>query len=305
MGVRILIVDDEEVVLESLKRIVERGGYDCFVARGAMEALRILEENQVDIVISDIKMPGMDGMELLREIKAHFPDVDALMMTGFDTKETFVQVIEAGATDFIAKPFHQDELLAKIKRIVRERELKAELLYLSIHDSLTGLYNRRYFYQRLQEEVERAKRQGRHLALLILDVDHFKDYNDTHGHLEGDEVLRTLAQILNSCIRQNVDTVYRYGGDEFAVLLVETDLEQAKKVAERIRRAFAQKKIDHCTLSLGAASLSPQGGTMEDLIREADEAMYRAKKSGGNKVAHYRGAGEKDALRGDNHKASQ
>jgi diguanylate cyclase (GGDEF)-like protein len=296
MGIRVLIVDDEEVVLESLKKIVEHGGYDCLVARSGEEALRILQEERVDILICDIRMPGMDGMELLREVRAHFPDVDAMMMTGFDTRETFLQVIEAGAADFIAKPFHQDELLAKIKRIVRERELKAELLYLSIHDSLTGLYNRRYFYQRLQEEVERAKRQGRHLALVILDVDHFKDYNDSHGHLDGDEVLRTLAQILASSIRQNVDTAYRYGGDEFAVLLVETDLEQGRKVAERIRKAFADKKIDHCTLSLGVASLTPQGGTMEDLIREADEAMYRAKRSGGNRVAHTQTLRERNAL---------
>lgn len=284
MSVRTLLVDDEMAVLESLSRIMLQAGYDCSVAREGGEALEILTRVPVDIVISDIKMPGMDGMRLLEQIREHHKEVDVIMMTGFDTQESFTQVIEAGAADFISKPFHQDELLAKLKRIIRERQLKAELLYLSIHDSLTGLFNRRYMYQKLQEEVERAKRQRRNLALIILDVDHFKDYNDSHGHLEGDKVLAELAQIINSSIRQNVDTAYRYGGDEFAVLLIETDSAQAAKVADRIRASFEARAIDHCTLSLGVATLDQEEDGMEDLIRQADEAMYRAKRGGGNRV---------------------
>lgn len=284
MAVRTLLVDDDRTVLESLSRIMLHAGYECRVATGAEEALEILRNEEVDIVISDVRMPGMDGMQLLEQMREHHKEVDVIMMTGFEARESFTQVIEAGAADFIAKPFHHDELLAKLKRIVRERELKAELLYLSIHDSLTGLFNRRYLYQKLQEEVERAKRQRRNLALIILDVDHFKDYNDSHGHLEGDQVLVVLGQIINSSIRQNVDTAYRYGGDEFAVLLIETDLDQARKVAERIRGSFDARAIDHCTLSLGVAGLDIEEGGMEDLIRQADEAMYRAKRGGGNRV---------------------
>lgn len=284
MSVRTLLVDDEMAVLESLSRIMLHAGYDCSVAREGGEALEILRRVPVDIVISDIRMPGMDGMRLLEQIREHHKEVDVIMMTGFDTQESFIQVIEAGAADFISKPFHQDELLAKLKRIIRERQLKAELRYLSIHDSLTGLFNRRYMYQKLQEEVERAKRQRRNLALIILDVDHFKDYNDSHGHLEGDKVLAELAQIINSSIRQNVDTAYRYGGDEFAVLLIETDSAQAAKVADRIRASFEARAIDHCTLSLGVAALDQEEDGMEDLIRQADEAMYRAKRGGGNRV---------------------
>jgi two-component system cell cycle response regulator len=287
MAVRALVVDDELTILESLSRIMMHAGYECLVARDAEEALALMEVHPVDVVISDMRMPGRDGMELLAEIRARHKDVDVIMMTGFDSRDAFSQVIEAGAADFIAKPFHQDELLAKLKRIIRERELKAELLYLSIHDALTGLFNRRYLYQKLQEEVERAKRQRRHLALIILDVDHFKDYNDSHGHLDGDQVLVALGQIINSSIRQNVDTAYRYGGDEFAVLLIETDLGQARKVAERIRDSFESRQIDHCTLSLGVAGLDLDSEGMEELIRKADEAMYRAKRGGGNKVETY------------------
>jgi diguanylate cyclase (GGDEF)-like protein len=155
-----------------------------------------------------------------------------------------------------------------------------------MHDSLTGLFNRRFLYQKLQEEVDRAKRQGRNLALIVLDVDNFKDYNDTHGHLNGDKILETLSQILSSSIRQNVDSAYRYGGDEFAILLIETDLVQARIVAERVRESFAAQRINGCTLSLGAAQLIATG-SREDLIRQADEAMYRAKRSGGNCVEEY------------------
>lgn len=284
MAVRTLVVDDEATILESLSRIVTHAGYECLVARDGQEALGMLEVHPVDVVISDMRMPSMDGMQLLEQIRARYKEVDVIMMTGFDSRDIFSRVIEAGAADFIAKPFHQDELLAKLKRIVRERELKAELLYLSIHDGLTGLFNRRYLYQKLQEEVERAKRQRRHLALIILDVDRFKDYNDSHGHLDGDQVLVTLGSIINSSIRQNVDTAYRYGGDEFAVLLIETNLEQASKVAERIRSSFESRHIDNCTLSLGVAGLNVEKDTMEDLIRKADEAMYRAKRAGGNRV---------------------
>lgn len=284
MAVHTLVVDDEATILESLSRIVTHAGYECLVARDAQEALGLLELHPIDVVISDMRMPSMDGMQLLEQIRARYKEVDVIMMTGFDSRDIFSRVIEAGAADFIAKPFHQDELLAKLKRIVRERELKAELLYLSIHDGLTGLFNRRYLYQKLQEEVERAKRQRRHLALIILDVDRFKDYNDSHGHLDGDQVLVTLGSIINSSIRQNVDTAYRYGGDEFAVLLIETNLEQASKVAERIRSSFESRQIDNCTLSLGVAGLNVEKDGMEDLIRKADEAMYRAKRGGGNRV---------------------
>jgi two-component system, cell cycle response regulator len=283
MAAKILIVDDEVSILEMLSQMIQAAGYGCQKAQSSAEALEILRNGTFDIVLSDIRMPDPGGMALLKEIKAHLPDVDVVMMTGFDTERSFVDVIEAGATDFVAKPFHQDELLAKIKRIARERQLKAELLYLVLHDSLTGLYNRRYLYQKLQEEVERAKRQKRDLALIILDVDHFKDYNDAHGHLDGDQVLTFLGEILTASIRQNVDTVYRYGGDEFGVLLIETDLAQARSVAERIRASFESKRIDHCTLSIGVAQLDPQR-EMEDLIRRADQSMYQAKRAGGNRV---------------------
>jgi diguanylate cyclase (GGDEF)-like protein len=286
MLTKILVVDDEEHVRQSFRKLLKDLEYECKTARDGVEALRQIKKQSFDIVITDIRMPKMDGMSLLKEIKGQHQDIDVIVITGYDMEYSYVDVIEAGATDFIAKPFHRDELQAKVKRILYERELKAELLYLSIHDSLTELFNRHYLYQKLQEEVDRAKRQKRQLSLIILDVDYFKDYNDTKGHLEGDKVLATLGQILVTSIRQNVDSAFRYGGDEFAVLLIETELGQACRISDRIRKTFEARKIDKCTLSVGVAQLDPNSNS-EELIRRADEAMYRAKRAGGNRVEEF------------------
>jgi diguanylate cyclase (GGDEF)-like protein len=283
MQTKILVVDDDASVREILSKMMTRMGFDCRAAQNGEKALAYIQKEPFDIVVTDIRMPHMDGMTLLREIMSNYKDTDVLMMTGYDEEYSYTDVIKGGATDFIVKPFRQDELEAKIMRILNERLLRTQLLHLSIRDSLTGLFNRRYFYEKLKEEVERAKRQKQNLSLIILDIDHFKDFNDTHGHLEGDQILSTLGHILTSCIRQNVDSAYRYGGDEFAVLLVETDMVQACSVAERIRAAFQGRKMGECRLSLGVAQLDPDD-VSENLVQRADEAMYRAKRSGGNRV---------------------
>lgn len=283
MQTKILVVDDDATMRDILSQMMATFGFTCRSAQDGKEAMRYLQKEPFDIVVTDIRMPRMDGMQLLEKIKQAFGDLDVLMMTAFDEEYSYTDVIKAGATDFIAKPFRRDELEAKIIRILNERLLRTQLLYLSIRDSLTGLFNRRYFHEKLQEEVERAKRQRQNLSLMILDIDGFKDFNDTHGHLEGDQILATLGHILTSSIRQNVDSAYRYGGDEFAVLLVETDVAQALLIAERIRNSFRKKKMGQCALSIGIAQLRRKEAT-EELIHRADEAMYEAKRAGGNRV---------------------
>jgi diguanylate cyclase (GGDEF)-like protein len=283
MQISVLVVDDEANVRDSVSKMIVRMGYSCKTAQDGKDAFDHLQTESFDVVISDIVMPRIDGMQLLRDIKSSEKDVDVIMMTAYGMEYSYMDVIDAGATDFIVKPFHGDELHAKIKRIQNERNLRNELFNLSIRDSLTGLFNRRYFFQKIQEEVERAKRQKRNLALVVLDVDRFKEYNDTHGHLEGDQVLAMLGQILKSSIRQNVDSACRYGGDEFAILLIETDVKQVHSIADRIRRSFENRDVDGCTLSLGVTQLLPED-EVETLIRRGDEAMYKAKRTGGNRV---------------------
>jgi len=169
------------------------------------------------------------------------------------------------------------------KDITRQKQLEEELKDLSIRDGLTGLYNQRYFQEKLREELERARRQRRPLSMVLLDVDQFKQYNDTHGHLEGDKVLKAIGEVIREHTRGYVDSAFRYGGDEFVVLLPDTDEEQARSVAERIRAAFENRKFGDCTLSVGVISCR-EDMSAECLFARADQIMYDAKRAGGNRV---------------------
>ena len=280
---RILVVDDEARIRRNLVALVRRWGHESQAVASGAEALAMLEESSWEIVVADIRMPTMDGMELMREIRQRQIEVDVIMMTAYEMDYSYVDVIDAGATDFLVKPFRKDELQAKVQRIVAERLLKAELLRLSIHDALTGLFNRRHFFRRLGEEMERAHRQQHSLSVVMLDVDGFKRYNDVHGHLEGDSVLAELATIIERSLRQHVDLAFRFGGDEFAIILIEADVQQACRAAERVRAECEGKRIGGCTVTLGVAELVP-GESPEDLVNRADQAMYHAKREGGNRV---------------------
>lgn len=280
---KILVVDDEAVIRDCLKGLLSKMGFACKTAKDGAAALRHLRTDTFDIVLADIRMPNTNGLALLKKIRSDYQNVDVIMMTAYDMDYSFVDFIESGASDYISKPFHRNELLAKLKRLLRERKIKADLLYLSFHDSLTNLFNRRYFLQKLQQEVKRAKRQKRSLSCIILDMDHFKEYNDTQGHLKGDQILVTLSQILLLSVRKTVDIASRFGGDEFAILLIETGLGQACQIAERIRASFEMRRFANCTLSIGTAQLSPNEDG-KDLLRRADEALFKAKEAGGNRV---------------------
>ncbi len=157
---------------------------------------------------------------------------------------------------------------------------------MTIKDGLTDLFNQRHFYERLEVEIERARRQNHPLSLLLFDVDHFKHYNDTHGHLEGDRVLQAIGDVVRECTRDYVDIGCRYGGDEFTVILPETDQVHARGIAERIRATFEARRFGDCTLSVGLMTYR-QGSTPQSFIRFADEMMYDAKRSGGNRVYVY------------------
>jgi len=190
---------------------------------GGQQALQLLEEKPFTFLVTDMKMPEMDGMDLIKTARARHPELGIISMTGYSEGYRYVDVINAGASDFIKKPFDIEELEAKIRRIINERSLLEELNRLSVTDSLTGLYNHRKFYSRLKEEVTRAGRQNRDLAVILLDLDDFKAYNDKYGHISGDEILRDVGHIIRKCIREGVDTGYRYGGDEFAIILIDAD----------------------------------------------------------------------------------
>ena len=286
---RILIVDDDPLILEVLGTFISSLGHKYLAVEDGKKAVVALEERDYSIVITDMIMPKMDGMELLQHIQKNYPRIDVIVVTGYTGEFSYTDVIKAGASDFISKPFNTDELEAKLNRIIREQSLIRELERLSISDALTNLYNRRYFDVKLNEEVHRAHRQEYPVFLMLLDVDKFKEYNDSYGHQAGDKVLQALSHILAQCTRENVDWTFRIGGDEFAIIVPYTAKSQTVQVAERILQYYREYDFTKTSLSIGLAMFTRHDNTswiedVDTLVSKADEALYKAKEEGGNKV---------------------
>ena len=436
MSARILILDDEPSVLEVLNTCLTAQNYECQTTESPFEALGWLERRTFDVLITDVRMPEMNGIDVVRRAKELDEDLAIIIVTAIMDVNNAVQAMRVGADDYVLKPFNMSEisiavsravekrtlvldaqryqhelesrvqlathdlervnrelhdtkeylesllhstvdailtidndgriefanqgalrmlgyaeaefkgrdastlfaggvdelrmlrgrinddtpfqsyeteligrdgkktpvsmsvslvrganrrtpaLLAICKDITEQRRLQHELRELSIRDSLTGLYNQRYFYDRLKTEIERARRQKHPLSLLLFDIDQFKQYNDAHGHLDGDKVLQTVGQVVFDCTRDHVDTGFRYGGDEFTVILPEADEKQAMQIAERIRQSFEAKRFDDLTLSMGLMCYR-DGYSLPTFIQFADAMMYDAKRSGGNNVFVY------------------
>jgi two-component system, cell cycle response regulator len=287
---KVLIVDDEPDTQEIIRRLLQFEGFEVFTAFTGEEGVNRVEEEHPEVVLLDISLPGMDGNEALRRIKKIKPIPSVVMLTAFATVENAIQALKEGASDFVKKPFENDHLIHIVHqtfdkyRTMREKErLEEEVRRLSITDDLTGLYNHRHFYKTLESELARLKRQKTTLSLLMLDLDQFKRYNDRYGHLEGDKVLKKIGEIIDHSIRSNVDSGYRYGGDEFAVLLIGASVDRALIIAERVRSSIEQAGFQEITVSIGLVEFQDQF-TLEDFVRSADEATYKAKNSGGNRV---------------------
>ncbi|MFP4037340.1 MAG: diguanylate cyclase [Desulfobacteraceae bacterium] len=269
-----LVVDDNALVRDTLVRLVSALGFSVESASSGFEALDLLNRSDFSFMLTDMKMPGMDGLELIKEARERHPELSIISMTGYAEGYRYVDVINAGASDFIKKPFDIEELEAKVRRIINERSLKEELSRLSVTDSLTGLYNHRQFFLKLRKEVLRSRRQKQDLAVVLIDLDDFKAFNDACGHLAGDAALRTVGRIIQSSIREGVDSGYRYGGDEFAVILIDAGIEVAREIVERIRKGLEAHG------GLGASfGISRFEGDMSanEMVDEADRALYRMK----------------------------
>jgi diguanylate cyclase (GGDEF)-like protein len=291
----ILIVDDEDGIRSTLCEIIQQAGYACSGIASGERALEFLENKPVDVVITDIMMPGINGFELTEIIKDKH-DADVIIITGYGGDFSYEEALEKGASDFAQKPVRPKELIARLKRVLKERRLIAErrhmekrLRELTLIDDLTKLFNSRHFFEQIQSEIDRATRYNHPLSLLLLDVDAFKRFNDTYGHLEGDKVLAKLGKIIQGCMRKN-DSGYRYGGDEFTVILPMTRGSEGVTVAERIRQEFGAAKFTpepgqdfKATVSIGITERQVDEG-WEGLTKRADKAMYVAKKKGGNQT---------------------
>jgi len=287
---RVLIVDDVPDTIEIVKKLLEYEGYEVVAAQTGEEGVKRALTEEIDVVVLDINLPGMDGNEALRQVHEAKADQPVIILTAYATVDNAIQALKDGAVDFIRKPFENDHLVHVIRKCVergrniREKQrLEEEIRRLSVTDDLTGLYNHRHFFNTLQAELTRAKRMKHKLALLMFDLDNFKDYNDVYGHLEGDKVLKEVGEIVLGCIRNNVDTGYRYGGDEFAIILIDVDLSQAQDIAERLRGMIEKAELGTITVSIGLAEFRSSMDS-ETFVKAADDALYLAKSSGGNRV---------------------
>ena len=270
----ILVVDDDQRVCEVLKELFGAMQFPTASSLSGEEALRMLKEKQYTFLLADMKMPEMNGMELIRRTRETFPSVSVVAMTGYTDEYQYVDIINAGANDFVKKPIDIAELEAKIVRCISERDLRKELSRLSMTDSLTGLFNQRQFYMRLREEIVRSTRQKHSLALILMDLDNFKEYNDKHGHIAGDEALRDVGKAILKSIREGVDSGYRYGGDEFAIILIDSDLSIAQEIGKRVH--FSIRDNGELRASLGYAVYG-ENMNLTDFVALADANLYKSK----------------------------
>ena len=275
----ILVADDDQRVGEVLKELLGALQFSTESALNGAEALKMLKDKPYTFLLADMKMPEMDGMELIRQTREHFPGVCVIAMTGYAEDYKYVDIINAGANDFLKKPIDIAELEAKIVRCISERDLKKELSRLSITDSLTGLFNQRQFYMRLREEIVRSTRQKHPLALILLDLDNFKEYNDRHGHIAGDQALKHVGKAIQRSIREGVDSGYRYGGDEFAIILIDSDIPIAEEIGKRVKMAI--RDSGDLRASLGYAVYKGDMN-LTDFVKLADANLYRSKTEGKN-----------------------
>lgn len=304
MSGKVLLVDDSQqarvTIREALKDI-----FTTFVeADDGLTAIKAFVEEKPGFIITDIEMPSINGYRFISTVRnmEDGKDVPIIMLSG--TKNALKKKLTGfnlGASDFLIKPFENEELVARVKSLLRMRNLMDELKEknallerLAVTDELTGLYNRRHFFDSVREQIALGFRHNFKIACLLMDIDHFKKINDTYGHMAGDEVLRKVGALLNSCKREG-ELLARFGGEEFVMCLFNTESESALMAAERFRNLIktydfssSQCLVSQITVSIGA-SVYPQGAiiTIDDLIKAADKALYRSKSEGRDRVTLY------------------
>ncbi len=304
---KILVVDDVAVNVQLLTTYLSSVGYNVIAARDGQEALEKIPACSPDLILLDVMMPKFNGFEVCERIKNDETTriIPVIMVTALNEIEDKIRATEAGADDFVSKPFNKLELLTRVKSLLRIKELhdqlnakvkeleqaKERLRQLAITDGLTGLYNHRYLKEHLEQELYRASRHLSEVSAVMIDIDHFKKYNDTYGHPAGDALLTAVARLLKENIRK-IDIAARYGGEEFCLVLAETNKAAAVVVAEKMRRLVELSQFQpqesrvngRVTISLGVATFPDDATSMNDLIAIADRRLYHAKQGGRNQV---------------------
>lgn len=288
---RILIVDDVPANLQILNVHLTDEDYDVVESQTGRQALDLLAENPqaIDLILLDVMMPVMNGLDVLAELKRNplTEHIPVILVTANADDQHVAEGLDMGAFDYIIKPYSLVVLLARVRAALREKERQDLLEKWATTDPLTELMNRRHFFELAERELEQTRRSDRPLSFIMLDIDHFKQVNDVHGHLVGDAALIALATLLKDQLRK-VDFCGRYGGEEFVLCLPDTPMEGALEVAERIRLEVTSVEVPTpdgppltFTISLGIAQ-NRSDKIVEDILKRADKALYQAKEAGRN-----------------------
>lgn len=309
----ILVVDDEESIRHVLTQVFEEGGYRVKATATGKEAIDAIDGMSYELAFVDLRLPDMSGIEVVRQIKKKYPDTEVTLITAYATVDNAIQALRAGVYDYLIKPVDDIHLLTSVaRRAIEKRNLTLEnrdlvnqlkmtnveleqsnkvLSVMAVRDPLTDLFNRRFFQESLKHEEEVSKRYNREYSILMVDIDHFKVFNDTNGHQAGDRILKQFSYMLKGELRTS-DIAARYGGEEFVLILPETGKVGARQLAEKIRESIADhpfpdreaQPMGFVSVSIGVATYADDGDSGKDIIEQADKALYRAKNSGRNRV---------------------
>jgi len=291
---RILIIDDSVANIRLLGSLLKDKGEILFATSGEA-GIEIARQQPPQLILLDVEMPSVDGYEVCRRLKADPATSDCAIMfvTSHRSAEHEVAALEAGAVDFISKPLNPPVVRARVQTQLTVKQQAEQLQQQVNRDGLTGLYNRRYFDGRLEAEWRRHQRMSAPLGLIMIDIDHFKAYNDGYGHLEGDACLQRISEVLKVGTRRSGEVVARFGGEEFVVILPNISLDEAEKyggwICDQVRSLELPHKFsntaDIVTISVGVASCVPDPCRAPiALIEQADQALYRAKAAGRNRL---------------------
>jgi diguanylate cyclase (GGDEF)-like protein len=291
---RVLIADDDREFRRLLARRATRMGLLVQQAENGQEAMDALDGNTFDVIVADLYMPKFSGLEVIQSAQEKDPDLQALILTGAATVETAIEALRTGVYDYLTKPLESlsafelalTRALERRHLIIENKRLFSEVQRLAVTDPLTGLYNRRKLDEVLATECERARRYGRPLSSVMIDLDGLKRINDAAGHSAGDAALEHVSKAIQGHVRR-VDLATRYGGDEFLIVLPEVDMDEAARIADRICSEIVKVEIEGFQLSVsaGVAQLLPSHENADDFLRAADQALYQAKRSGGQRIA--------------------
>ena len=297
---KILIIDDEEIMRSFLADVLRDEGYETDIAENGEKGIEKIKEERYQLVITDVKMPGVSGIDVLKAAKDIDKNIDVIIMTGYASVNTAVESMKLGAVDYITKPFNIDQIKMIVERTIEKRRMARQIeegkfyRQLVSTDVLTDLYNHKYFQQLLESEIARANTHQRNLSLMMIDIDDFSSYNEIVGYAAGDLVLKEISWIFKKHT-ETTHHVARFSGQKFAIIIPEWSKEEVLKLANELKSIIEETKFEHeeklprkkVTVSIGAVFYPDHGESRKDLIEHAKTALMRAKKSGGNCVKVY------------------